>query len=147
MIGSNSARLTSVALLFVVLGTGFLMGMAWDTQGVVSAASVETVETPEEPERRRLVIDDVGLEPERRIQVDLVIEHFQGRMDALNAEFQEAYAPKRRELYRETRDSIKALLTEEQVDTYERLLEKRWAERNQEQEDENDGSEQDGGGS
>ena len=128
MTGSNSARAASVALLFVVLTAGFLLGMAWDGSEVASASTTEA--TAEEPERerrdRRLVIHEVGLEAGQRTEVDGVIDHYRGLMKELNEEFEAEYGPRRRELIRQTRDSIKALLSEQQVQVYDSLLASRY---------------------
>ena len=126
MIGSStSARFLSVALLTLVLAAGFLMGMAWDG-GDAAARVVEEDPRPEEPERRSRVIDQVGLEPGQQEQVDRIVEHYRARMKDLDQEFREAYRPRQREVVRQTRDSIKAILRPEQAMLYDSLIEARY---------------------
>lgn len=129
MIGtSTSARLLSTALLILVLGVGFLMGMAWNGSEA-SAGVVEADSTSREPERRTRMIDQVGLDPQQQQEVDRIVEHYRVRMRALDREFQEAYRPRRGEIVRQTRDSLKTVLTPDQVLRYDSLLEARDRER------------------
>ncbi|MGI9627188.1 MAG: hypothetical protein ACR2QM_10165 [Longimicrobiales bacterium] len=132
MTTGTSARAISVGLLFAVLAAGFFMGAAWDSE----SASATTVELPAETPRdggRALVIDQVGLEDDQRAQVDEIVEYFQAEMRELNHEFRQAYRPRERKLLDQTRDSIKSVLSPQQVITYDSLLEARYGDRNDEQ--------------
>ena len=127
-----SARLVSLGLLGLVLGTGFLMGIAWD-RGEASAASPTPAESEDgQPERRTRVIDQVGLADDQRADVDRIIEHYRVQMKALDAEFREAYRPRRGAVVRAARDSIRALLSPSQVMVYDSLLEARYGSRRNE---------------
>lgn len=126
MKGSASPRLVSLALLGLVLVTGFLMGMAWG--GPDDAPEREAVVQPDEaePERRGRVIDQVGLAEPQRAEVDRIIEHYRVQMKALDEEFRAAYRPRRGELIRATRDSIKSILDPSQRMLYDSLIEARY---------------------
>ncbi len=118
-----NARIASVALLAAMLAVGFLAGVAWQRD-----APAEN--PPDQGERdgrpgrdgRRLVIDQVGLAPETRAQVLDVVRHFRSRMHALDRELRADYEPRQRALVRETRDSIKSLLSPQQRAVYDSLL-------------------------
>lgn len=120
-----SARLVSVGLLFAVLAAGFLMGAAWDGESVLADTPEPSAEGRGNNDRS-LVIDQIGLEDAQRQQVDEIVEHFQAEMRELNHEFRQVYRPRQRKLLAHTRDSIKAMLSAEQVITYDSLLEARY---------------------
>ena len=131
------ARVVSGALLVVVAAAGFLGGLAWQA-GRTDAGLAEQPESRDERgrENRRLVIDEVGLTPAKRAEVDEIIQHFTVRMRALDEEFRaayepirEAYEPRRRDLFRATRDSIKAILLPEERALYDSLLVIRFGDR------------------
>ena len=125
--GANpSPRLVSLALLGLVLVTGFLMGMAWDGPGEPAAAQSAVEPDEAQSERRGRVIDQVGLADPQRAEVDRIIEHYRVQMKDLDEEFREAYRPRRGELIRATRDSIKAVLDTNQRMLYDSLLEARY---------------------
>jgi hypothetical protein len=126
MAGRPSPRLVSLALLGLVLVTGFLMGMAWQNSDGVQAAEAPTETAEPAPERPSRVIDQVGLAEQQRADVDRIIEHYRVEMKALDEEFREAYRPRRGELIRATRDSIKAVLDPNQRMLYDSLLEARY---------------------
>ncbi|NNF28286.1 MAG: hypothetical protein HKN73_13765 [Gemmatimonadetes bacterium] len=125
--GHASPRLVSLVLLGLVLATGFLMGMAWDGTGIPQVAEQPAVPPDEaEPERRTRLVDQLGLAETQRVEVERIIEHYRVQMKALDEEFQEVYRPRRSELIRVTRDSIKAVLNPNQVMLYDSLLEARY---------------------
>lgn len=142
MAGMRKASVLSVALLAVTLVAGFLGGVAWQRSQVASAA--QTDEGEDDPRRdrgeRRMVIDEVGLEPAKRAEVEEIIQHFmvgmrslyeefepyRERVEALNDEYEQAYRPKQRELFRQARDSIKSILAPGQRALYDSLLAARY---------------------
>ena len=144
MAGMRRASVLSVALLLVTLVAGFLGGVAWQRTQV---ASVQAEEGGDDPPRdrgdRRMVIDEVGLEPAKRAEVEEIIQHFMVRMrslyeefepyrervEVLNDEYEQAYRPKQRELFRRARDSIKSILVPEQRALYDSLLAARYGNR------------------
>jgi len=141
MAGLRKASVLSIALLTVTLAAGFFGGVAWQRNQPVSAQSDEGGAEPRrDRSERRMVIDEVGLEPDKRTEVEEIIQHFMARMRALHGEFEpmrvrvrelndeyeQAYRPKQRELFRQTRDSIKAILAPEQRALYDSLLAERY---------------------
>ena len=123
MAGVRKASVLSIALLLVTLAAGFLGGVAWQ-KSQVDSVQAEEGEDEQRYSRndRRMVIDEVGLEPDKRTEVEQIIQHFVVRMRTLNDEFEQAYRPKQRELFREARDSIKSILVPEQRALYDSLL-------------------------
>lgn len=105
-----------------------------------------------------MVIDELGLQPDKRTEVEEIIQHFMVRMRALygeyepmrvrvrelNDEYEQAYRPKQRELFRLTRDSIKSILAPEQRVLYDSLLAVRYGNRNRDRDGSAEG--RDGGG-
>lgn len=117
------ASVLSIALLLATVAAGFLGGVAWQRGRTVSAEPEEpAAEEPSGRRERRLVIDEVGLEPGRRAEVEAIVQHFLARKRELDEEFEDAYQPRMRELYRSTRDSIKSVLSPEQRAFYDSLL-------------------------
>lgn len=119
----KKASILSTALLVLTLGAGFLGGMAWQGSRAVTPRPDETrAEEPHDRDERRLVIDEVGLEPAKREAVEVIVQHFMARMQVMDDEFRQAYRPRQRELLREARDSIKSVLEPEQRALYDSLL-------------------------
>lgn len=141
------ARVVSGALLILVAAAGFLGGLAWQGGRTDSEPSEESDASEDRGrEGRRLVIDQVGLAPAKRAEVDEIIEHFTVRMRALDEEFRaayepirEAYEPRRRDLFRATRDSIKAVLLPEERALYDSLLVVRFGNRDRDRDSSGDG--------
>ncbi|MDE2805489.1 MAG: hypothetical protein OXN18_10135 [Gemmatimonadota bacterium] len=131
------ARVVSGTLLVVVAAAGFLGGLAWQAGRTDSGPSEQRESRDDRGrEERRLVIDEVGLTPAKRAEVEEIIQHFTVRMRALDEEFRaayqpirEAYEPRRRDLFRATRDSIKAILLPEERALYDSLLVIRFGDR------------------
>ena len=131
------ARVVSGTLLVVVAAAGFLGGLAWQAGRTHSGPSEQRESRDDRGrEERRLVIDEVGLTPAKRAEVEEIIQHFTVRMRALDEEFRaayqpirEAYEPRRRDLFRATRDSIKAILLPEERALYDSLLVIRFGDR------------------
>ena len=141
MAGVRKASVLSVALLLVTLVAGFLGGVAWQKSQVASALTDEGEDDSRRDRgERRMVIDEVGLEPAKRAEVEEIIQHFMVRMrslheefepyrervEALSDEYEQAYRPKQRELFRQTRDSIKSILAPGQRALYDSLLAARY---------------------
>ena len=134
-------RLTAVFILFLVLATGSVLGVAVDRQLEARATSEEgpvtaradrareAVSAGEEsgtPRRRRLIVEQVGLTEGQKSQVDSIVGHYRQQMRSLEAELQaelqEAYTPRYRELLAETRSEIMNVLDETQRSAYDSLL-------------------------
>lgn len=137
MAGVRKASVLSIALLVVTLAAGFFGGVAWQRdQGVSDRSDEGGAEPRRDRGERRMVIDEVGLEPAKRTEVEEIIQHFmfqmralhaefesyRDRMEALNDEYEQAYRPRQRELFRQARDSIKSILAPEQRVLYDSLL-------------------------
>lgn len=141
MAGVRKASVLSIALLVLTAAAGFFGGVAWQRSQVVT---VQTDEDDDDQPRtrgeRRMVIDQVGLEPAKRAEVEEIIQHFMVSMRALHAEFEpyrvrvrdlndeyeQAYRPKQRELFQLALDSIKSILTPEQSVLYDSLMAARY---------------------
>ena len=144
MAGVRRASVLSIALLVVTVAAGFLGGVAWQKSQVV-AGRTDDGEDDRQRDRgdRRMVIDEVGLEPGKRAEVEEIIQHFIGRMgelhdefepvrirmQELNDEYERTYRPKQRDLFQQTRDSIKSILLPEQRALYDSLLAVRYGNR------------------
>jgi Spy/CpxP family protein refolding chaperone len=137
-------RLTTILILFLVLVTGSVLGIAVDRQLEARAASGEArwrwsgegrsgesrggeERQGEEPSRRgRLIVEQVGLTEAQKIQVDSIVAHYRREMrnlqEELQADLQTAYMPRYRDLLEETRVEIGKLLTPEQRTVYDSLL-------------------------
>lgn len=142
-------RVASVFLLLTTAAAGFWAGVAWQGRRAPQSADADAVagappsrgpearaadrdeEAEGDRERRRLVIDEIGLPPETRAQAGEIIRHFRSRMRTLDQEFQEAYRPRHAEIVRRTRDSIRSILAPEQVLAYDSLLTVRYEGRGQ----------------
>jgi len=123
MAGFRKASILSILLLALTLVAGFLGGVAWQRNQAMAPEPDETpAKEPRDHGSRRLVIDEVGLEPGKRTEVDAILQHFMDRMQALNEE----YTPKHRALLRDARDSIKSVLEPDQRALYDSLLEVRY---------------------
>ena len=139
---SFKARLTTAAILLLVLAAGVVSGVALDRR-LESNASSERVDRRsgldgrsrgfdprsrdprsgrESSERRPpMIVDQVGLSAEQKAKVDSIVGYFRDQMRALNDEFDEAYMTRFRELNRTARTEIRAVLTEEQNLVYDSL--------------------------
>lgn len=159
MAGVRKASVLSIALLVVTLAAGFFGGVAWQRSQVVS---VQPDEGEAEPRRdrseRRIMIDELGLEPGKRTEVEEIIQHFMVQMRALTGEFEpmrvrvqelndkyeQAYRPRQRELFREARDSIKSILAPEQRVLYDSLLAVRYGNRDRDRDGSGEGRDRGG---
>ena len=153
-------RLISFLVLALVLGTGVVLGVAWERRGadeVREPTRQEARDRDREHEDRddrgddrrdrRLIVDRVGLSPDQEERVDSIVDVYRDRLDELRREFRSSYRSQRRELVGRTRDDIRAVLTPEQRTRYDTLLarfdRKEEAERRDDR-DHRDGSEADG---
>ncbi|MCY4400241.1 MAG: hypothetical protein OXE96_13025 [Gemmatimonadetes bacterium] len=132
MAGLGKARVLSIALLLLTFAAGVLAGVAWRGNRPASPpAEEESAEEQSDRDGRRLVIDEVGLEPAKRAEVDEIVRHYRATMRALNDEFDAAFEPRRRGLVRATLDSIRSILSPEQLATYDSLRANRVRGRNE----------------
>ncbi len=144
----------SIALLVVTLAAGFFGGVAWQRSQVASARPDEGDSEPgRDRAERRMVIDEIGLAADKRAEVEEIIQHFMVRMRALHAEFEpmrvrvrelsdeynQAYRPRQRELFGQTRDSIKSILAPEHRVLYDSLLAVRYGGRDGDRDGSGDG--------
>lgn len=136
------ARLTTALILLLVLATGSVLGVAVDRRLEARNAAAEEVRSdPEAGEgrrpaserrdessenRRRLIVESVGLTDQQKIRVDSIVSHYRHRMRELQGEIEEevrrAYFPRYRELLENTREEIKGVLTPAQQVEYDSLL-------------------------
>lgn len=137
-------RLTTALILFLVLVSGSVLGVAVDrsleARGAASGArgwgaearrsDGERRERGEEggdaSRRRSLIVEQVGLSEGQKARVDSIVGHYRQRMrelqEEVQAELQAAYTPRYRELLEETRWEIKGVLTVGQQAVYDSLL-------------------------
>lgn len=157
---STRARLTTALVLTLVLGAGAVMGVALDRtleardgdgeefrrpeaqpgmdrgRGFDSQRPRDPSRPPSEPRdstRRRppMVLDQVGLSDAQKEQVDSIVGYFRGRMRALHEEFDDAYTTRFRELNRQAREEVRAVMTDNQRLVYD-SLQAEWARRREE---------------
>jgi hypothetical protein len=141
---STRTRLATILILFLVLVTGSVLGIAEERQlearavgrrgdwrGSGEARAGETRSGAErqgdEPSGRgRLIVEQVGLTEAQKAQVDSIVAHYRREMrdlqEELQTELQEAYTPRYRGLIEETRVEIKSILTPQQITVYDSLL-------------------------
>ncbi|MFH1763446.1 MAG: hypothetical protein ABIF09_04560 [Gemmatimonadota bacterium] len=148
---STRARLTTALILFLVLASGVVLGMALDRQLEARAANggefrrpegrpgmdgrsrgldPRSGDSPRDPSQARdssqrgpsLIVEQVGLSEVQKQQVDSILVYYRGQMRALHEEFNESYMTRYQEITRATRDEIKAILTVEQQAAYDSLL-------------------------
>ena len=125
-------RLATILILFLILATGAVLGIALDRRiearspSASEASPQDEAEGEESPRRRSLIVEQVGLSPEQKAKVDSIVAHYRQEMrdlqDELQAELQQAYTPRYRGLLEETREEIKGVLTPDQRMEYDSLL-------------------------
>jgi hypothetical protein len=138
---SNSgARFAAALILVLVFGSGFLVGMAWDTGTEAPAAEPSIAQDAEQapggdarageaeeaederPQRRRRAYDRVEPTEEQRTAMDSIVDYHRDRMRTLNDEFREAYYPRYYGIIDDTRELIKAEMTPVQAAKYDSIL-------------------------
>lgn len=122
----SRTRLMTAMIIAVVFVAGLLVGLAAD--GTLDAqppeAVVEVTESaePEEPRRRTPMYEQVGPSEAQMAQIEAIVSEHRARMDALHDEFRSAYNPRYRAVVEESREAILAVMTPEQADEYQVLL-------------------------
>jgi len=173
---STRARMTTALVLFLVLASGVVLGVALDrrleARGVIgeevrraegrpgmdgrargfdprSGDSSRDPSQARDPSQRRpsLIVEQVGLSEAQKEQVDSIVAYSRAQMRDLHDEFDEAYMDRYRELSRKTREDVMAILTVEQRTAYDSLRAE-WESRRQERrQDSISGDEGEGSGS
>lgn len=145
------ARITTVAVLLLVLGSGVVLGVALDRQLEARVASGQEFRRPAgrpgsdgrtrgmEPRsgdpsrgpgqprdsirgRPDLIVDLVGLSDVQKAQTDSIYWFYQGEMRALHEEFDATYSSRYREIMSESREAMVGILSAEQRVVYDSLL-------------------------
>ncbi len=132
-------RLISVVLLGLTFAVGFMFGLAWDARQGADVAPVEEAAEPAEAaevavepaatdsaeeanaDRGRAVIYEVGMEPAQHNAVDEIIGHFRSEWAAIE-EARHEHNRMQRSLIADAQDSIRAILTPQQIAVYDSLL-------------------------
>jgi hypothetical protein len=141
-------RLATILILFLVLATGSVLGIAVDRR-LEARGSSEVEVSPEgsgqrsggeeddttsgarsSSNRSSLIVEQVGLSEAQHAQVDSIVSEYRRQMRSLHAEVEEeveaeirqAYQPRYRVLLSEVRDEVRAVLTEDQRMAYDSLL-------------------------
>jgi len=137
-------RLATVLILFLVLGTGSVLGIAVDRRLEARGTSEEELASEGEgrgssqgdtataggdrssSNRSNLIVERVGLSEDQHVQVDSIISDYRRQMRVLHAEVEneirDAYQPRYRLLMEEVRDDLRAVLTTDQRMAYDSLL-------------------------
>lgn len=137
-------RLTTVFILFLVLVAGSVLGIAMDRRLHAKAVVAERSDGGSDRQRasgeaneaegeageasrpRRLIVEQVGLSDDQKVQIDSIVGHYRQKMrdlqGELQAELQAAYTPRYRELLEATRTEVKAVLSPGQQAAYDSLL-------------------------
>jgi len=137
-------RLTTILILFLVLASGSVLGIAADRRLQGRSASAEGREGEVERGRtgrdvgegegraadstreRHLLVEQVGLSEAQKTRVDSIVDQYRQRVrdlqDELQAELRVAYTPRYRELLEQTRTDIKGVLSPDQAVAYDSLL-------------------------
>ncbi len=114
------ARMVAGTALALLFGSGVVVGLAWDQ--TASAGPPEEVRTEEGPRdregRRRMIVDNVGLNTVQKAAVDSLVVFHRQRMSDLDTEFR----PRYRAVIRDLREEIKQVLTDDQRVRYDVLL-------------------------
>lgn len=116
-------RLTALGVMLVIFIAGMAVGMVVDRRLAEAAPEEGTVRVEDrDGERRRgSMIHQVDLTPEQQVQVDSLLAAFREQMKTFHKSSRREYD----RIVQEARESIKALLDEEQRARYEALLEER----------------------
>ena len=134
-------HLVTALLLLLVLSSGFALGVAVDRRlaapGTAEGGEVSAAATGEEGGRRdsearargdstsrgrSLLVERVGLSGAQKAQVDSIVGFYRHEMRSLHVEFDQAYNSRYREILGETREDIRAVLTEQQRMDYDSIL-------------------------
>ncbi len=114
------AKMVAVSALILLFGSGVVVGLAWDE--TANASTPEEVRAEErserEGERRRMIVDNVGLSTVQKVAVDSLVVFHRQRMSDLDTEFR----PRYRAVIRDLREEIKQVLTDDQRLRYDVLL-------------------------
>ncbi len=114
------ARMVAGTALVLLFGSGVVVGLAWNQ--TASAGPPEEVRTEEGSRgregRRRLIVDNVGLNGVQKAAVDSLVVFHRQRMSDLDTEFR----PRYRAVIRDLREEIKLVLTHDQRLRYDVLL-------------------------
>ena len=148
---STRARLTTAIILVLVLGAGVVSGMALDRGLQERSRTAEGFrrsggrsgmdgrsrgfesrpgEPPRDPSRPGdslqprppLIVEQVGLSEEQRMQADSIFWFYRSQMRVLHEEFDSAYTSRYRGIMAESREAMLGILTEEQRVRYDSLL-------------------------
>jgi hypothetical protein len=124
-VGTRRPRLLGSVLLILTFLVGALAGAAF--QQAVGARELDDRSVAAKERDGRVaegdIFDRIGVSPEQRAEIDRILEHRREELDAFWAEA----GPRLRAITEETREEVKALLTPEQRETFNRLRAERKA--------------------
>lgn len=116
-------RLITALLLGVVFGSGFVVGLAVDTNLLAGPVDASAAEDGESEARRRVpMYEQVGPNEAQKASIDSIVRVHRESMRNLHREFREAYNPRYQAVLEGTREAIKGVLTPEQAIAYDSLL-------------------------
>ena len=137
-------RLLTALVLFVVFGSGVMLGLAADSGLRAEEPDEVPVVTAEEAEpeppatERRCIYCEVEPNEEELSRIESVIAEHRVRRDSLDREARARYNDARDVILLNTREAIKAVLSPEKAAEYQRLLDAFEAERAAVRENEDD---------
>jgi hypothetical protein len=122
MTRETRVRLSAAAAFVVVFSGGVAVGLAFDrgaTNAELPSGSASAAESVREddPAPSGYIIDQIEMDEAQRIQVDAVLRHGEKRM----TELQKSFHPMWRAVVDSTNQSIRALLSPEQLARYDAL--------------------------
>lgn len=129
----SRTRLVTAVVLATVFGAGVLLGAAMDNRlgaeepEVVAAATGSEAPAEEEETRRGPTYLEVEPNEEQLALINEIVAEHRARDDALEEQHRLAYRADFREILLETREAIKGVLTPEQAERYQQLLDERFA--------------------
>jgi hypothetical protein len=115
-------RLSAAAALAVVFGGGMAVGFVLDREGASLDLPRETTaatatEKESDPAPSGWIIDQIEMDQAQRAEVDSLLKHYGRRM----TELQKSFHPRYRALVDSTNQSLRTLLSEEQLARYDEL--------------------------
>jgi len=124
MTRESRVRLGAAAAFIIVFGGGVAVGFAFDrgsatipSSGEASTAGQAEAEDRDDPRPSGWIIDKIEMDAEQRAEVDSVLRHYGRRM----TELQKSFQPRYRALVDSTNQSLRGLLSEEQIARYDEL--------------------------
>lgn len=120
-------RFITAGVIIVVFGAGILVGLVADSELGASATPPDVGEVIEEADSteessRRFLYHQVEPNESQLARIDSIRQVHRDRTNALYDELKAEYPDRFRAILLDTRNAIKSVMTPEQADEYQRLL-------------------------